>query len=79
MVEDRGRVRTNGAEFYYEVAGEGQPLVLLHDGLLDRRVWDDQFQAFARFYRTIRYHRWDMTNRPCPAIHSPTFRTSVVR
>jgi 3-oxoadipate enol-lactonase len=57
VVEDRGRVRVDGAELYYEVGGEGQPLVLLHDGLLDRRVWDDQFAAFARLYRTIRYDR----------------------
>src|SRR3712207_9352746 len=57
VVEDEGRVRVAGAELYYEVGGEGQPLVLLHDGLLDRRVWDDQFVAFARLYRTIRYDR----------------------
>jgi len=57
VVEDGGRVRVNGAELYYEAAGQGQPLVLLHDGLLDRRVWDDQFVAFARLYRTIRYDR----------------------
>ncbi len=57
MVEDRGRVRVDGAELYYEVAGEGRTLVLLHDGLLDRRVWDEQFAAFSRLYRTIRYDR----------------------
>ena len=57
MVEDRGKVRVDGAELYYEVAGEGRTLVLLHDGLLDRRVWDDQFAAFSRLYRTIRYDR----------------------
>jgi 3-oxoadipate enol-lactonase len=57
VVEDSRMVRVNGAELYYEVGGEGQPLVLLHDGLLDRRVWDDQFVAFARLYRTIRYDR----------------------
>jgi alpha-beta hydrolase superfamily lysophospholipase len=57
VVEDRGRVRVDGAELYYEVVGEGRTLVLLHDGLLDRRVWDDQFVAFSRLYRTIRYDR----------------------
>ncbi len=50
-----GVVTTDGAELYYEVAGEGQPLVLLHDGLLDCRIWDDQFELFSRSYRTIRY------------------------
>jgi 3-oxoadipate enol-lactonase len=57
VVEDEGKVLVNGAKLYYEFGGEGQPLVLLHDGLLDRRVWDDQFVAFARLYRTIRYDR----------------------
>jgi pimeloyl-ACP methyl ester carboxylesterase len=40
---------------YYEVAGEGTPLVLIHGGQCDRRTWDDQFQLFARRYRVIRY------------------------
>jgi pimeloyl-ACP methyl ester carboxylesterase len=57
VVGDRGRVRVDGAELYYEVVGEGRTLVLLHDGLLDRRVWDDQFVAFSLLYRTIRYDR----------------------
>ena len=57
MVEDSRRIRVNGAELYYDVGGEGRPLVLLHDGLLDLRMWDDQFVAFARLYKTIRYDR----------------------
>jgi 3-oxoadipate enol-lactonase len=40
--------------------------VLLHDGLLDRRVWDDQFVAFARHYRTIRYDRRGYGNSSAP-------------
>jgi pimeloyl-ACP methyl ester carboxylesterase len=57
VVEDRGRVRVDGAELYYEGGGEGPTLVLFNDGLLDRRVWDDQFVVFARLFRTIRYDR----------------------
>jgi 3-oxoadipate enol-lactonase len=55
--ERSGTVRVDGAELYYEAAGEGRPLVLLHDGLLDRRVWDDHFEAFAQRYRVARYDR----------------------
>lgn len=48
----------NGAGLYYETLGEGQPLVLLlHDGLLDCRIWDEQFGVFSERYRTIRYDR----------------------
>lgn len=57
MADSSGTIRVDGAELYYEVRGEGYPLVMLHDGLLDRRVWDDQFEAFACRYRTIRYDR----------------------
>ena len=50
-----GYANINGAKLYYEIAGEGHPLTLIHGGLVDRRLWDDQFDAFAQHYRTIRY------------------------
>jgi pimeloyl-ACP methyl ester carboxylesterase len=40
---------------YYEACGDGEAVVLIHGGNLDRRMWDDQFQLFARRYRVIRY------------------------
>lgn len=45
----------NGATFYYEVAGAGHPLVLLHAGICDARMWDEQFAHFAQHYRVLRY------------------------
>jgi pimeloyl-ACP methyl ester carboxylesterase len=50
-----GFVETNGTQLYYEMMGEGHPLVLLHGGYMDRRMWDDQFVTFAQYYRVIRY------------------------
>ncbi len=50
-----GYVEVNGAKLYYEIAGEGHPLTLIHGGLVDRRLWDDQFAVFAQHYRTLRY------------------------
>jgi pimeloyl-ACP methyl ester carboxylesterase len=50
-----GFVELNGANIYYEVAGDGPPLVLLHAGIADARMWDDQFAVFAQQYRVIRY------------------------
>ncbi len=47
---DVGKIR-----LYYEEMGEGLPLIMLHGGLLDRRMWDDQFQLFSKQYRVIRY------------------------
>jgi pimeloyl-ACP methyl ester carboxylesterase len=40
---------------YYEACGEGEAVVLIHGGNLDRRMWDGQFQLFARDFRVIRY------------------------
>jgi 3-oxoadipate enol-lactonase len=50
-----GFLDTQGAPLYYEVAGTGYPLLLIHAGIADSRMWDDQFQTFAQQYRVIRY------------------------
>lgn len=50
-----GFFETNGTQLYYEVQGQGHPLVLLHGGYMDRRMWDDQFDVFAQHYQVIRY------------------------
>ena len=51
----QGFAEVNGTRLYYEVAGEGYPLVLMHGGIMDNTMWDDQFAEFARHYRVIRY------------------------
>lgn len=45
----------NGTRLFYEMAGKGRYLVLVHGGLVDSRLWDDQFKEFAKHYRVIRY------------------------
>ena len=45
----------NGTRLWYEVAGEGRPLVLLHAGLVDARMWDEHVPALAERHRVIRY------------------------
>jgi pimeloyl-ACP methyl ester carboxylesterase len=52
---DTGFIEVFGAPLYYEVAGAGPALVLLHEGIADLRMYDDQFDAFARRYRVVRY------------------------
>ena len=61
-----GFVDVEGTRLYYEVAGSGPPVVLLHGGWLDLRQWDDQFAAFARLCRTIRYDRRGYGNSSAP-------------
>jgi pimeloyl-ACP methyl ester carboxylesterase len=50
-----GLAEVNGTKLYYEIAGRGPTVVLIHGGLVDRRMWDDQFWVLAREYRVIRY------------------------
>lgn len=45
----------NGAQLAYDRTGSGPALLLLHAGLGDRRMWDDQVGAFARHFSVIRY------------------------
>ena len=51
-----GFAEVNETTLYYEVKGEGHPLVLISGGgSLDTRMWDDQFETFAQYYKVIRY------------------------
>ena len=54
QVQD-GFAQVNGTLLYYETAGSGPPLVLIHGFSLNHRMWDDQFEPFARRYHVIRY------------------------
>jgi 3-oxoadipate enol-lactonase len=45
----------NGAKIYYEVAGEGQPFLMVHAGIANKSMWDEQFEFFAQKYKVIRY------------------------
>lgn len=50
-----GFADVNGARLYYEIAGSGPAVALLHFGLGDSRFWDDQFSVFAERYTVVRY------------------------
>ena len=50
-----GKAEVNGGRLYYEVNGHGPPLVFLHAGIPDRRMWDNQVQYFSRHYTVVRY------------------------
>jgi 2-hydroxy-6-oxonona-2,4-dienedioate hydrolase len=50
-----GYAELEDGKLYYEVAGDGEPLVLSHAGFVDSRMWDDQWNDFAQRYSVIRF------------------------
>lgn len=46
-------IQANGLNIYYEEYGEGQPLLLIHGGVLTGRSWQPYRAAFAEHYRVI--------------------------
>jgi 3-oxoadipate enol-lactonase len=54
---DSGYVSVEGEKLYYDMAGKGDNIVLLHDGLIHREVWNGQFLELAKNFRVMRYDR----------------------
>ena len=45
----------NGAQLYYETAGNGVPFLMIHAGVADHRQWNNEFAHFADSFRVARY------------------------
>ena len=54
---DTGYVSVDGGRLFYEIAGKGRNIVLLHDGMVNREIWDEQFPLLAEKFRVVRYDR----------------------
>lgn len=54
---DTGYVLVDGGKLFYELAGAGRNIVLLHDGMVNQEIWDEQFPLLAKTYRVVRYDR----------------------
>ena len=50
-------IHVNGVELHYVDRGHGEPVIFIHGGLADYRMWEAQTAAFAQHYRTIAYSR----------------------
>ncbi|MFC1572162.1 alpha/beta fold hydrolase [Candidatus Eisenbacteria bacterium] len=52
-----GFIDVDGGRLFYEEAGHGDCIVLVHDGLIHHEIWDAQFPVFAQTHRVVRYDR----------------------
>jgi pimeloyl-ACP methyl ester carboxylesterase len=67
------QTRMNEGNLYYEMKGDTGPVIVFsHGGFGDRRMWNAQFDEFAKEYRVLRYdHRGFGKSDPPIAEYSP--------
>ena len=53
-MSETGFATSGGAQIYFEAAGSGPTVVLIHAGIADSRMWDQQFDLLARDFRVVR-------------------------
>jgi 3-oxoadipate enol-lactonase len=55
-----GYIDIGKCKLHYEMKGEGTPLIMIHAGMLNKEMWEPQFEEFANHFKVIiydaRYH-----------------------
>jgi 3-oxoadipate enol-lactonase len=59
-----GILEVQGGKIAYEAEGRGSPIVLLHEGIADRRMWNREFALLARGHHVARYDLRGYGNSP---------------
>jgi pimeloyl-ACP methyl ester carboxylesterase len=52
-----GYIKLGTDSIFYETAGSGITILLIHDGMLHSEVWNEQFLFLSRDFKVIRYDR----------------------
>lgn len=52
---ESGYVDVGSTTIYYETAGRGETVILLHGGWTSLRQWDEQIDSLSRDYHVVRY------------------------
>ncbi len=58
----------NGYKVWYEESGQGEPLLFLHNGGNDHRIWDHQVAHFSKTHRVIAVDHLGHGNSDRPAV-----------
>jgi len=54
-------------EIWHEIASEGPPVLLIHAGICDSRMWDPQWRTFPEAHRAVRCDLRGFGRTPLPA------------
>jgi len=68
LAVESGFIQLDGGKIFYEAAGQGPVIVMIHDGLLHRETWNAQFSVFAKQHRVIRWDRRGYGRSPAPTL-----------
>jgi 3-oxoadipate enol-lactonase len=66
------------SDLYVEQAGDGSPVVLLHEGIADSRMWDPQWAEWSKRFRMVRFDLRGFGQSP-PAVGTFSFSGDLVR
>lgn len=50
-----GYLNIGECQLFFKTKGEGFPIVFIHGGNMDSRMWDEQVSFFSQHFRVIRY------------------------
>ncbi len=50
---ERAYADVNGVHMYYEIHGQGRPVLMLHGGITDHSFWPQTLQDMAKGHRVI--------------------------
>jgi hypothetical protein len=79
MDEQQGIAEVNGTGLYYETAGSGHPLVLIHGFTLDTRLRDDQFEPSPNIIGSCATNCGDTASRYHPRMRVALIPTTSKR
>lgn len=61
-----GEIEVEGGRLWYQEAGEGPAVLLLHAGGADSRMWDEHWEPLAERFRVIRFDLPGAGRSPLP-------------
>ena len=65
------------SDLYVEQAGSGSPVVLIHEGIADSRMWEPQWKSYSERFRMVRFDLRGFGQSP-PAVGKFSFSGDVV-